>query len=147
MALGTTLKRGSAEAGEQRERTNKRQARGWKRGIGSKLRGAWGQGGPKGALQVNDLGGQRRQVRRVEEIGVESPVADGGIIDGAGSGPGRLADLTGKHFHHGTVVIKVHTAPIFQQAKKILHPAAVVGGGGSDIARKNSGVDGVTRSD
>src|SRR5208282_5640063 len=145
MVLGTTLKSGWAEAGNRAAKTRKSEGRGWNRGIGSKLSGAWRQGDPLIAVEVNDSGGQWGQVGGIEEIGVEGPVAGGGIIDGACSGPGPFANLAVEHLHHGTIVVKVHTAPVLHQAEKIFHAAAIVAGDGSNVAGQNGGVDGVGR--
>ncbi len=136
---------GLGGGGEGEERAGKEDEGKGLHGAGRQLEGdgVGREEGPGAAVDGDDVRGEGRLFEGVVEIEVESPVAGGGVIDGAGAGPGGVGDEAVEHADHGAVIGEGLAAPVFEEAGEVFDAAAVVGAVGGDVAGENGGVDGV----
>src|SRR5439155_303871 len=103
---------------------------------------------PLFANQLKDLGCHGRQLLRIEEIPVERPFPDRGLVitRGAWVLPEAARIAAWEHYDHRAIVGKGDPTPGLQKTREVLQSTAVMlhaeDVGGRDDSRQESGING-----
>src|SRR5207237_5847897 len=96
--------------------------------------------GPLTANEGAQLGSARRELGGILEVLVQRIIPLWNCINIRGSAPRRGGNLAAEHGGHRPVESKGVATPTFQEAEKVLRPAAVVAATGGDNPGNDSGV-------